>query len=119
MYKQYNTQHIKQWGITMQKKLLVSLLCFIPSVLGLIFWAYIPNELAVHFGTFGIDGYGDKLTLVYWIPLLFFIINLIYIFIIKKFPDWINPIFKSNQLFTYLFPILSVLTFLLSISNSI
>lgn len=103
----------------MQKKLLISLLCFIPSVLGLIFWTYIPNELAVHFGPFGIDGYGNKLTVIYWTPFLFFVINLSFLIILKKFPNWVNPTFKSNQLITFLFPILSLIAFLLSISNSI
>jgi len=103
----------------MKENILTSLLCFIPSIFGLIIWNYLPSKLAIHFGLFGVDGYGSKLIVVFLIPLMYFILDNIYSFITNKFPDWLNPTFKSTKLKMFLFPILSTITFLLAISNSI
>jgi len=103
----------------MQKNMLKSLICFIPSVLGLLIWNYLPDKLAIHFGMFGVDGYESKIVVIFIFPLLFFILNILYNFILIKQPNWLTPIYNSKYFNIYLFPILSLFVFLISISNSI
>jgi len=106
-------------GNVMQKNMIKSLICFVPTIWGLLIWNYLPDSLAVHFGMFGVDRYESKLIVIFIIPFMFYILNMIYLYITIKYPDWLTPTFKSIYLKKYLFPLLSLIVFLVSISNSI
>lgn len=101
----------------MKTKIILNLTCFVPTIIGLFIWNYLPNTLAIHFGSYGPDEFASKRFVVLIIPALFFILNLIYTFIAEKYPSWLSPEYQRN--IRYLFPTLSISIFLLSISNSI
>lgn len=103
----------------MQKNIKIGLICFFPTILGLVFWNYLPDKLAIHFGMFGIDRYESKIIVIFLVPLMLYFLNLVYLSITIYHPEWLTPAFKSKQLKKYLFPILSLIVFLISISNSI
>lgn len=103
----------------MIRKSVISMSCLIPTLLGVMLWNILPNKLAIHFGFYGIDGYGSKLIVIFILPLCFFFLNILYHIILIKHPNCLSPFVQSKKLSLYLFPLLSLLVFLISISNTI
>lgn len=101
----------------MKNRIFVSLLCFIPTTIGIPLWNFLPDNLAIHFGPIGADGFASKFIVIFIIPLMFFLLDIVYTCIAHKYPNWLG---KNNyEKLNSIFPFISLLVFLFSIINSI
>lgn len=77
-------------------------LCFVPTILILVFWNQLPDTLAIHFNYRGdVDTFGDKWTLALLIPCLGCIIHIFYMLILDKKPEWIGR--KGFRKYSFLY----------------
>ena len=94
------------------KDIKYGVLCFIPSVLLLVFCDSFPNEIATHFNFFGnADIYSSKWYIILLVPVLGFLGHVTYMVILEKRPNRIG----RNGIKKILFSILSYVNMFLQI----
>ena len=93
-------------------------LCFVPSILLLVFWDSLPNEIATHFNFYGnADIYSSKWYITLLVPFLGFLGHVIYMVILEKRPNWIGRNSFKKYSFLY-FPILTCFVIIFMLWNS-
>lgn len=93
-------------------------LCFIPSILLLLFWDFLPNKIATHFNFYGnADSFSNKWYIALFVPLLGFIGHILYMFLLEKKPNWIGRNGANKYSFLYI-PILTCVTVVVMLWNS-
>lgn len=100
------------------KNIKYGFLCFVPTVLLLLFWDFLPEKVATHFNFYGnADIYSSGWYVILLVPFLGFVCHTVYMIIIDKKPDWINKTGRRKYAFLY-FPILTWITIILMLKNS-
>lgn len=100
------------------KNIKYGLLCFVPSVILLLFYDSIPNEIATHFNFYGqADILSNQWHIILIVPLLGFIGHIVYMIILEKKPDWIGR--KGPGKYSYIYvPILTCFVIMFMLWNS-
>lgn len=100
------------------KNIKYGLLCFVPSVILLLFYDSIPNEIATHFNFYGqADILSNQWYIILIVPLLGFIGHIVYMIILEKKPDWIGR--KGPGKYSYIYvPILTCFVIMFMLWNS-
>lgn len=128
--KYTDSKHLIEYVLTVHKtkernmkkkyRLISSLACLIPIPLGLSIWNIMPDKIATHFNFYGnADLASSKEFAFIIIPIIFFILHIIIVYIIanNSYSFGINS--KTKKYYYFLMPILSFLVFLVMINNSI
>ena len=85
------------------------LLLFVPIILGIIFYAKMPEQLPVHFGPTGeADSYASKLVAIIGFPLLFFVVQTIVVFVTAADPKHKNINDNVYSILLFLCPAISL-----------
>lgn len=100
--------------------LIISLLCFLPTLVGLGLWNQLPSELPTHFDSSGVaDDYSSKAFVVFGLPFFMALLNLFIHFIRKADPKHVNHNPSFLALIHGLFPVLSILCVAISILSGL
>ena len=99
------------------KDIKYGVLCFIPSVLLLVFCDSFPNEIATHFNFFGnADIYSSKWYIILLVPVLGFLGHVTYMVILEKRPNRIGRNGIKKYSFLY-FPMLTCFAIIFMLWN--
>lgn len=100
------------------KKIKYGFLCFVPTVLLILFWDSIPEKIATHFNFYGgADIFSSRWYIVFFVPFLGFLGHVLYITILEKKPEWIGRKGLRKYSFLY-FPILTYFVIFFMLWNS-
>ena len=87
-----------------------SLLMFIPTIIGLLLWKRLPEQIPTHFDINNqIDGYSSKSFVVFVLPLILFVLQLFALFITKKKKKKKNISKESFNTVVWIIPGLSII----------
>ena len=90
--------------------IITSVVILLPILAGLILWDKLPEEVPIHFNAHGVvDGYSEKGTAVFAMPLLMLAIHWICIFVTSIDPKSKNITEKNINLVLWITPSLSIL----------
>ena len=100
------------------KNIKYGVLCFIPSILLLIFWDSLPDKIATHFNFYGqVDILSSRWHIILLVPLIGFLGHVLYMLILSKKPEWIGR--KGFKKYSFLFfPLLTVFIIIFMLWNS-
>lgn len=100
------------------KNIKYGLLCFVPTVILLLFWDSLPDRIATHFNFFGnADVFSSKWHITLLIPILGFLGHSVYMVILDQKSDWIGR--KGFKKYSLLyFPILTCAVIMFFLWNS-
>lgn len=99
--------------IKINKKLVLftSILILLPSLVGCVFWNQLPEEIPTHFNLLGqADGYNHKMSAIFGLPTLMFLMHWLLLFIMIKDPKSSNISSKIQLLIYGIIPFVSCLT---------
>lgn len=100
------------------KNIKYGLLCFVPTVILLLFWNRLPEQIATHFNFFGdADILSSRWYITLLVPFLGFLGHVIYMIILDKKAEWIGRIGFKKYSFLY-FPILTCCVIIFMLWNS-
>lgn len=91
------------------KILLSSLFILLPIPVGLLLWNYLPDQMAVHWGAGGTDGWASRAFTVFALPLIFLAGYALCLFFTLRDPKNQNQSGKALNLVFYLMPATSIL----------
>lgn len=96
---------------TFSRSLIISsIICLIPFLISVIFYKYLPDQVATHFDFNGVpNGYSSKLFAAFGLPLIMIIINYISNFAIDNDPKKANASKMIKIIGKWTVPILSVI----------
>lgn len=89
------------------KQMKYGLLCFVLSILLLLFYDSLPDQIATHFNFYGnADLVSNKWVIIVLVPMLGFLMHIGYMLILEKKPEWIGKRGSGEYSFLYI-PILT------------
>ena len=101
-------------------RILTSIVCLIPIVVGFMFYSKMPEQVAIHWGFDGNpDGYASKAMAIVILPLALFVMNLLLPFLLKMDPKYENISEKTVNLLLWILPVISLLASGLTISSAL
>ena len=93
----------KQW-------VLPFLACFLPSLMGVLLWEQLPDQMPIHFDAQGMaDGYASKAFAVFGLPLFLALMELFCVFMMNADPKKRNYPRQMIVICTWMMPVLSCL----------
>ena len=87
---------------------LASIVTVLPVLAGLLLWDRLPDEMAIHFGLGGADGYSGKAAAVFGLPLLLLAVEWALALILSKDPKKQNISPKLAAMSLWLVPLVSL-----------
>ena len=101
-------------------RILTSIVCLIPIVIGLMFYSKMPEQVAIHWGFDGNpDGYASKAVAIVILPSSLFVMNLLLPFLLKMDPKYENISEKTVNLLLWILPVVSLMASGLTISSAL
>lgn len=101
-------------------RVLTSIVCLIPIVVGFMFYSKMPEQVAIHWGFDGNpDGYASKAVAIVILPLALFGMNLLLPFLFKMDPKYENISEKTINLSMWIIPVVSLMASGLTISSAL
>ena len=101
----------------MRHKTLIGITCFIPTLIGIIFWNNIPEQVPMYFNMYRPNKYVSKSFFLFGFPLFMFSIYLVLTLVSVYKPNWVGGSKKLNKLIQSI-PFLTFFCFLLILINS-
>ena len=101
-------------------RILTSIVCLIPIIVGFMFYSKMPEQVAIHWGFDGNpDGYASKAVAIVILPLTLFVVNLLLPFLLKMDPKYENISEKTVNLLLWILPVVSLMASGLTISSAL
>ena len=101
-------------------RILTSIVCLIPIVVGFMFYSKMPEQVAIHWGFDGNpDGYASKAVAIVILPSSLFVVNLLLPFLLKMDPKYENISEKTVNLLLWILPVVSLMASGLTISSAL
>lgn len=101
-------------------RILTSIVCLIPIVIGFMFYSKMPEQVAIHWGFDGNpDGYASKVVAIVVLPLTLFVVNLLLPFLLKMDPKYENISEKTVNLLLWILPVVSLMASGLTIFSAL
>lgn len=101
-------------------RVLTSIVCLIPIVVGFMFYSKMPEQVAIHWGFDGKpDGYASKVVAIVVLPLTLFVVNLLLPFLFKMDPKYENISEKTVNLSLWILPVVSLMASGLTIFSAL
>lgn len=99
------------------KNIKYGFLCFVPSLILLLSWNRLPDQIATHFNFYGnADSLSGRWSVILLVPTLGFIGHVIYMYVLDRKPEWIGRTGFHKYSFLY-FPILVCFVIVLMLWN--
>ena len=101
-------------------RILTSIVCLIPIIVGFMFYSKMPEQVAIHWGFDGNpDGYASKAVAIVILPSSLFVMNLLLPFLLKMDPKYENISEKTVNLLLWILPVVSLMASGLTISSAL
>ncbi len=101
-------------------RVLTSIVCLIPIVVGFMFYSKMPEQVAIHWGFDGNpDGFASRTVAIVILPLALFVLNLFLPFLLKMDPKYENISEKTINLSMWIIPVVSLMASGLTISSAL
>lgn len=94
----------------------LGLICLLPMIAGVMKWNELPTQMGIHWNVFGdIDGYGSKIVVFFIIPLIYFLLHCLIVWVLKRHSDWIGGKNTTANYSLYTMPVISLIYLLMMI----
>ena len=101
---------MKELKIEKRKLIISSLLIFVPTLIGLLLWDKLPDQIPTHFNINNeVDRYGSKAFAVFVLPLILFAFHCLMLFITSTDPKRKNINKQNIDIILWIIPCLSIL----------
>ena len=111
---------MKERKIPVNRIIVSSLLIFLPTLIGILLWNKLPEQIPTHFDINNQpDSFSSKTFTVFVIPLIMFVLNLIVIFVTVSDPKYKNIGQKNVNLVLWIVPATSILVSVLSYGTAL
>lgn len=101
-------------------RVLTSIVCLIPIVIGFMFYNQMPEQVVIHWGFDGNpDGFASRTVAIVILPLAMFVLNLLLPFLFKMDPKYENISEKTINLSMWIIPVVSLMASGLTISSAL
>ena len=111
---------MKERKIPVNRIVVSSLLIFLPTLIGILLWNKLPEQIPTHFDINNQpDSFSSKTFTVFVIPLIMFVLNLIAIFVTVSDPKYKNIGQKNINLVLWIVPATSILVSILSYGTAL
>ena len=111
---------MKERKIPLNKIIISSLFIFLPTIIGLLLWNKLPEQIPTHFNINNeADGFSSKTFTVFVMPLIMFALNMFVIFVTVNDPKYKNIGKKNIDLVLWIVPAVSILVSILSYTTAL
>ena len=101
-------------------RVLTSIVCLIPIVIGFMFYNQMPEQVAIHWGFDGNpDGFASRAVAIVVLPAVLFVVNLLLPFLLKMDPKYENISEKTINLTMWIIPVISLMASGLTIFSAL